>query len=219
MNWPTPSVLIPVALKLFADRSAHSFDETHKLLAARCDLTPERIESELSIKSRAKWLSRVTRTWSSLKDFGLTRSIREETARITRFGLVVAEHDPPQITYAYLSRFPQFAESDYAVKRRARLAELKEMAGADAPRSYPQRKPIDDALLRDPRDVLVWFSTNRKPQNSANIEEGFTTLRDTRTHFGRVIVNIPEGHRVGGLRRAILWRWFKGTRGLVLRSI
>jgi esterase/lipase superfamily enzyme len=210
---------MPVALNLFTDKSIHSFDETHSFLAARCDLTTEKIERELSSKSRANWISRVTRTWNSLKGFGLTRSVRHENAQITDFGLLVADDSPPQITPRYLAKFPQFSTSEYAVTREARRDALMGDASTAAPREPPVPRKTDEALLRDPRDVLVWFGTNRKPKNFANIEEGFTTARDTRTHLGRVTVNIPEGHSVGGPKGGILRRWFKGTRGLVLRSI
>ena len=208
---------MPVALHLFADKEIHSFDETHAFLAVRCDLPEE--GNDDGHKIRRSFSGRVTKTWEGLKGFGLTHLVHERAAQITEFGEKVAHDDPRQITPGYLEKFPQFRESAYfemrEVRRRARLE-----AGGEPlrlPSATPRR--VDDRLLRDPRDVLVWFGTNRKPKNSANIEEGFTTSRDTRTHFGRVAVNIPEGHRIGGVKGWILKRWLKGTRGLVLRSI
>ena len=78
---------------------------------------------------------------------------------------------------------------------------------------------VDDERLRNPRDVVVWFGTNRAPADIDNVEKGFGAARNTRINFGRVTVNIPEGHRIGGKRVGILRRWLKGTPGLVLRTI
>ena len=217
MRLPPASVLMPVALHLFADKEIHSFDETHAFLAARCDLPEEGNDDRH--KLRRSFSGRVTKTWEGLKGFGLTHLVHERAAQITEFGEKVAHDDPRQITPGYLEQFPEFRESAYfemrEVRRRARVE-----AATETPRLSPvPRGPVDDRLLRDPRDVLVWFGTNRKPRNSANMEEGFANLRDTRTHFGQVTVNIPEGHRVGGARGGILRSWLKGTRGLVLRTI
>jgi esterase/lipase superfamily enzyme len=218
MNWPPVKVLMPIALHLFKDEDTHSFDETEAFLAARCDVTAEEFESEASTASRTRWISRVRMSWNNLNSFGLTTLIRQKSAQITSFGLLVAEHNPTEITTRYLSRFPEFSKSDYVIKRKERPA-IRDAGGEGELRKPAIPKQVDDALLRDPRNVVVWFGTNRKPQNLGNLQEGFTSLRDTRTHFGRVMVNIPEGHRVGGVKGWILRRWSKGTRGLVVRSI
>jgi esterase/lipase superfamily enzyme len=218
MTLPPASVLMPVALQLFADKEIHSFDQTHAFLADRCDLREEGNHDRRSL--RRSFTGRVIKTWDGLKGFGLTRLVRERAAQITEFGEKVAHDNPRQITPGYLERFfPEFRQSAYFELREERRRVRLEGA-AETPRpSAPPRRPVDDRLLRDPRDVLVWFGTNRKPRNSVNMQEGFTNLRDMRTHFGQVTVNIPEGHRVGGVRGGILRRWLKGTRGLVLRTI
>src|SRR6266403_6147993 len=119
MNWPPVRVLIPVALHLFKDAAKHSFDETEAFLASRCDVSAEELQSKPSSASRTRWINRVRKSWDNLKGFGLTRFIRHKTARITKFGMIVAENDPPEITPRYLEKFPQFSKSDYAIKHEA----------------------------------------------------------------------------------------------------
>jgi esterase/lipase superfamily enzyme len=208
---------MPVALHLFADKEIHSFDETHAFLAARCDLPEEGNDDHR--KLRRSFSGRVTKAWEGLEGFGLTHLVHERTAQITEFGEKVAYDDPRQITPRYLEKFPEFRESAYFEMLEVRRRVAMEGASEGPKMSTAPQKPADDALLRSPRDVLVWFGTNRKPANIDNVERGFTTARDAKINFGRVTVNIPEGHRLGGKKRGILRRWFKGTPGLVLRTI
>jgi len=167
---------------------------------------------------RITWAGRVAKTWNGLKNFGLTHLVEEGVAEITDFGSKVAEDNPVMITKSYLSKnYPEFSCSD----SRICLEKIEKEARLSLPPVAAKLSAIgaiaDENLLCDPRDVPVWFGTNRKPLNTGNPKKGFSVERDTVTHFGRVIVNIPEGHKVGG--QSFIKRLVKGTPGLVLRSI
>jgi esterase/lipase superfamily enzyme len=219
MQIPPASVLMPVALHLFADKEIHSFDEIHTFLSGRCDIPEQDHDDRVVAKARRSFSGRVRKTWHGLERFGLTHLVREQSAQITEFGEHVAYDNPKQITPRYLEKFPEFRDSEYfAMREVRRRAAVK--AATEGPKLSPTaRQPPDEARLRNPRDVVVWFGTNRKPVNIDNVEQRFTTARDTQINFGRVTVNIPEGHRIGRKRLAVLWRWLKGTPGLVLRNI
>ena len=210
---------MPVALHLFADKAVHSFHETRDFLAARCDVEPE-TEDVQSIKLQRSFSIRVTKTWTGLETFGLTHTVHAQAARITDFGEQVIAENPRQITAYYLEKFPQFRASEYYELREVRRRAAMDTEAAAGPKlSTAPQTPTDSGLVRSPRDVVVWFGTNRKPVTVGNFEKGFTAARDTHVNFGRTIVNIPEGHRLGGKRMGILCRWLKGTPGLVLRKI
>src|SRR5436190_1560173 len=112
MQIPPASVLMPVALHLFADKEIHSFDETHGFLAGRCDLPDQDHDERVNAKAHKSFSARVRKTWQGLKGFGLTRAIREQSARITNFGEHIVRDNPKQITPGYLQTFPEFRESE-----------------------------------------------------------------------------------------------------------
>jgi esterase/lipase superfamily enzyme len=51
----------------------------------------------------------------------------------------------------------------------------------------------------------VWFGTNRKPLDAADLSKGFGPDFDDTMHFGKRIVRIPSDHRPGELESP-LWR-------------
>jgi len=121
----------------------------------------EKIERTLSPKMQAKWMTRVTNTWNGLDRFGL-RSRESKGRQISEFGAVIAEDRPSKITASYLKRFPEFFKA--GVHYVSRGSAMQDVAGASVPSSRHAPRRIDEILLRDPRNVLVWFGTNRKPK-------------------------------------------------------
>jgi esterase/lipase superfamily enzyme/GNAT superfamily N-acetyltransferase len=47
------------------------------------------------------------------------------------------------------------------------------------------------------RLYTVWFGTNRKPNDPADLSRGFSGNRDDSTHYGNCKVSIPKSHRFG----------------------
>src|SRR5262249_47752808 len=139
----------------------------------RCDLPGQDGDARIIGKAQRSFSGRVRKTWRGLEGFGLTRAIRDQSARITDFGEHVAHDNPKQITPGYLERFPQFRDSEYFAMREVRRRAAME-AGAEGPKhSTAPRQPPDESRVRSPRDVVVWFGTNRKPLNIDNTKQGF----------------------------------------------
>lgn len=98
-------------------------------------------------------------------------------------------------------------------------------AGSDGSQPQPDAPPQPSAaphaapaaLLSDPRNVPLWFGTNREPVNRQDLGQGFSGRRssDGSVYHGRCIVNVPAGHALGstgtqGLKG--LWRrWRHGV--------
>ena len=76
--------------------------------------------------------------------------------------------------------------------------------------------PDDDkaALLSDPRNVPLWFGTNREPNDRKDIGQGFTGRRSVggSVWHGRCIVNVPEGHALGSTGTQGLKGWWQRWR-------
>jgi esterase/lipase superfamily enzyme len=56
----------------------------------------------------------------------------------------------------------------------------------------------------------VWFGTNRKPVDPADVRKGFSAERDTRTHFGTCRVFVPRSHKIGSVGSPFWKRWLTG---------
>ncbi|MBH0090414.1 alpha/beta hydrolase [Pseudoalteromonas sp. NSLLW218] len=76
---------------------------------------------------------------------------------------------------------------------------------------------IEDEFLEDPRNIPVWFGTNRK-LNENNGEVSFGSWDKVTTH-GKCLVNIPEGHKPGSIGSAWWIRLFKGDDRLRVLSV
>lgn len=74
-------------------------------------------------------------------------------------------------------------------------------------------------LVNDPRNVPVWFGTNRAPVNPQDLKQGFSGDWSENTTLGRCIVNVPKGHVPGGTGSAWWIRLFKGDNRLKVISI
>ncbi|HPO19390.1 MAG TPA: alpha/beta hydrolase [Rubrivivax sp.] len=80
----------------------------------------------------------------------------------------------------------------------------------------PGSAPHDDpaALLSDPRNVPLWFGTNREPVDRGDIGQGFSGRRsaDGSVRHGRCIVNVPAGHALGSIGTHGLKGWWRRWR-------
>lgn len=47
--------------------------------------------------------------------------------------------------------------------------------------------------------IPLWFGTNRKPVDERDIDKGFSSERDSRTHLGLCKVHIPKSHKIGSI--------------------
>jgi len=92
----------------------------------------------------------------------------------------------------------------------AAVVELRTMRGAPAEAAAP----TSDELLKDPRNVPLWFATNREPVSRAEIGRGFTGGRSSNNSVqrGLCIVNVPIGHELGSTGTSGLAGWFKRLR-------
>lgn len=94
-----------------------------------------------------------------------------------------------------------------------------ESGGAQPPADAPPQRgtaPHDDqaALLSDPRNVPLWFGSNREPVDRDDIGKGFSGRRssDGSVRYGRCIVNVPAGHALGSTGTAGLKGWWRRWR-------
>ena len=81
---------------------------------------------------------------------------------------------------------------------------------------------IDDHAsfdLDDPRNVPVWFGTNRAPVDANDPASGFSNTWSAETSVGRCIVNIPKGHVPGSTGSAWWVRLVQGDDRLTVQSI
>lgn len=53
-----------------------------------------------------------------------------------------------------------------------------------------ERKPLPDIYP-------LWFGTDRKPNNSSNISQGFSGQLDNQLHYGSCEVVVPKSHKIG----------------------
>jgi len=63
----------------------------------------------------------------------------------------------------------------------------------------------------DNADYTVWFGTNRKPNDSASLQLGFSKSRDTKIHYGYCRVFIPKSHKIGSTGSSWWQRLRSGT--------
>jgi hypothetical protein len=70
------------------------------------------------------------------------------------------------------------------------------------------------ALLKDPRNVPLWFGTNREPNDRQRIALGFSGRRSTdqSVWHGRCVVNVPQGHALGSTGTGGLRGWWQRWR-------
>src|SRR6266852_1029368 len=72
-----------------------------------------------------------------------------------------------------------------------------------AAKKAPARKPFTPPAAptrREPKDnakYLVWYGTNRKPNDANDPSEGYSGARDQQIHLGTCEVFIPKSHKIG----------------------
>ena len=59
--------------------------------------------------------------------------------------------------------------------------------------------------------INVWYATNRKPVPSMDPIQGYSSERDTSTHYGTCRVFIPKSHRIGSTGSPWYMRWLRRT--------
>jgi esterase/lipase superfamily enzyme len=226
---PPPSVLMPIGLQLFTDRETHTFEETERFLGSRCGLEENESNSEVALPV---WHRRVRSAWNGLQRFGLAEPIGSEAARISEFGTEVAADRPTQITKAYLRGFSSFRDAELreaaprSIQQELASSPLEHILGLPPAQIESSRKelgpvpaPQSVESSKDKRIVEVWFGTNRKPERLIAPGVTFSDERDNTLHCGRVLVNIPEGHRLGKVPKSFWSRWRKGTKGLIVKEV
>lgn len=73
--------------------------------------------------------------------------------------------------------------------------------------------------LKNPRNVPVWYATNRQPANINEPDKGFSGHWSNKTTFGSCTVNIPEGHIPGSTGSSWWVRLVKGDDRLQVLSV
>ena len=63
----------------------------------------------------------------------------------------------------------------------------------------------------DDADYIVWFGTNRRPNDSESLQLGFSKFRDTKIHYGYCRVFIPKSHKIGSTGSSWWQRFRSGT--------
>jgi esterase/lipase superfamily enzyme len=109
-----------------------------------------------------------------------------------------------------------------AKKRPAAVAAKKQPAASNKPTvdgkrnsskttRAPDPKPARTTMpVLEPREYRVWFGTNRKPADPADIAKGFSSERDGKVHYGHCDVYVPRSHKIGSIGKFDLIRWVTG---------
>jgi esterase/lipase superfamily enzyme len=70
--------------------------------------------------------------------------------------------------------------------------------------------PEDTEKFSVNAEYVVWYGTNRRPNDAADISKGFSSERDPDVHYGSCRVFIPESHKIGSTgspwwKRLLTW--------------
>ncbi len=229
MRIPPSDIFVAWVLLLLIDELPHSLGEIHNSLAAKCDFTEEQIKILLPSEVRKRWNARISQSLDKLHELGLAYEMGPGFYKITSMGSVVAATEPTVIDRKYLRRFPVFVHWEY----RKKYGYFSPKGEPPPPPPFPVPAPpiggrmgvigklplADENLLKDPRNVQVWFGTNCKPNDPANTGMGFSNVRGKIVHFGCCVVNVPEGHKTGTTEPSIIEAWANGTEGMVVKAI
>ena len=89
----------------------------------------------------------------------------------------------------------------------------KPFLGAAKPRvTNPASKTVSSVLrswMSSPvakGGYLVWYGTNRRPNNSSDATKCYSAERDSKVHYGMCRVYIPKAHKIGSLGSP-WWNW------------
>lgn len=229
MRIPSSDIFVAWVLLLLIDELPHSLGEIHNSLAAKCDFTEEQIKILLPSKVRKRWNDRLSQSLDKLHELGLAYEMGSGFYEITSMGSIVAATEPTVIDLKYLRRFPVFVHWEYRKKYGYFFPKGESPTPPPSPVPAPPiggrmgvigKLPLaDENLLKDPRNVQVWFGTNCKPSDPANTSMGFSNVRGNIAHFGCCAVNVPEGHKTGTTEPSIIEAWANGAKGMVVKAI
>jgi esterase/lipase superfamily enzyme len=74
-------------------------------------------------------------------------------------------------------------------------AATRDISGTpDAPMSAPHPHAQTDKA-----EYVVWYGTNRRPNDPGNWGKGYSAMRDNVVHYGSCRVFIPESHKIGSI--------------------
>lgn len=65
----------------------------------------------------------------------------------------------------------------------------------------------------------VWYGTNRAPLDPKDETKGYTSKRDSKTHYGKCLVVVPQSHQFGSVGSAWYRRWLKGDDRLRMEEV
>jgi esterase/lipase superfamily enzyme len=68
--------------------------------------------------------------------------------------------------------------------------------------SEPAEKPAAATSPQpqvDKAEYVVWYGTNRRPNDSSNSNKGYSAVRDNVVHYGSCRVFIPQSHKIGSI--------------------
>jgi esterase/lipase superfamily enzyme len=63
----------------------------------------------------------------------------------------------------------------------------------------PTRVTPFSPLQTDKAEYVVWYGTNRRPNDPYDAGKGFSVMRDNVVHYGTCRVFIPESHKIGSI--------------------
>jgi esterase/lipase superfamily enzyme len=190
----------------------------------------DRWESEFVLRAAL----RAYRALAAAERADMPASLRPLLSRaLVQVKLVARAADDEEKTQ-YLSR----AEPDYGTPRSAASSESPPpvakrrwppRAKRSAPRPTPSEADSSDAVgeVFEEREVapspkggaqpktenaeyLIWYGTNRRPNDPADASQGYSAARDQEVHYGSCRVFIPESHKIGSIGSGWLRRLFSG---------
>jgi esterase/lipase superfamily enzyme len=75
---------------------------------------------------------------------------------------------------------------------------LPPMRGISEEPQQPAVSPFSP-LQTDKAEYVVWYGTNRRPNDPHDAGKGFSAMRDNVVHYGSCRVFIPESHKIGSI--------------------
>jgi esterase/lipase superfamily enzyme len=68
------------------------------------------------------------------------------------------------------------------------------------------RQTAENPKDRDNAEYVVWYGTNRAPISLSDRTQGYSTERDSETHYGTCRVFVPKSHKIGSLGSSLFER-------------
>jgi esterase/lipase superfamily enzyme len=77
--------------------------------------------------------------------------------------------------------------------------DIATLSARSAPRPTRAPQPAAAQAARADAEYLVWYGTNRRPNNPNDPQAGYSAARDDVVHHGRCRVFIPRTHKIGSI--------------------